>query len=75
MKRGRWVPQRSESERQALIADLRQWQRLTEGQEPRLPGPVEAMRRIEGVLRLDWELGWPEGETARVGPLPLFDLP
>jgi hypothetical protein len=66
VKRSRWNPQRTEGERQALIDELRRWQRL--GSE--VPDALVEMRRIEQVLRLDWEQGWPEGPSVSVSPKP-----
>lgn len=61
--RKRWEPQRSEQERQGMIAELRRLRRLG------LNAPEQ--RRIEFVLRLDWDHGWPEGESVAEDPLPL----
>lgn len=66
MKRSRWKPQRPEAERQAFIAELRRWQRL--GSDA--PGALSEMRRIEAVLRLDWDEGWPEGPSVSSAPEP-----
>lgn len=72
-KRQRWQPQRTEAERQSLIEELRRWRQL--GSISGLQGPAIEQRRLESVLRLDWDQGWPEGESAPVDPCPVVDLP
>lgn len=79
-RRKRWVPQRSEAERQELIAELRRWRMIvSEGPEPLPVWPLQGaqveMRRLEEVLRLDWDHGWPPGESVAVDPRPVVDVP